>query len=102
MFKQGYESSPGGFKHLYFNVTWQTGVLWVLTVAYSLALYESVKLLVSLALGGRLRTRPAVMFLGSVYPHVYGWWMFFNYVNDGFYSQLWHQVTTLKMIIPSP
>ena len=32
------------------------------------------------------------LLLSSVYPHYYGWWGFFNYLNEDFYSQWWHQV----------
>ena len=31
------------------------------------------------------------LFLLSVYPHYYGWWMAFNYINDDFYLQVKHQ-----------
>ncbi|CAH1789241.1 unnamed protein product [Owenia fusiformis] len=29
---------------------------------------------------------------GSIYPHYYSWWMWFNYLNDEFYSQWNHQM----------
>jgi len=32
------------------------------------------------------------LLLSSIYPHYYGWWGFFNYLNEDFYSQWWHQV----------
>ena len=31
-------------------------------------------------------------FLGSVYPHYYAWWAYFNYINDDFYEQCIHQL----------
>jgi len=92
VFKEGYEKSPGRYKHIYFNTTWQTGLIWAITVAFMLALYESLKYLMGLWLTEQLSVWVAFMFLSSVFPHVYGWWMYFNYINDGFYSQLWHQL----------
>ena len=26
----------------------------------------------------------------DIYPHYYSWWMYFNYINDAFYSQIKH------------
>ncbi len=33
-----------------------------------------------------------LLLLSSFYPHYYGWWNFFSYLNEGFYSQWWHQI----------
>ena len=33
-----------------------------------------------------------VLFLTSIYPHYYGWWGLFNYINEGFYFQWYHQL----------
>ena len=90
-FKAGYETGAGIYKHVYFNTTWQTGVMWAITLGYVLALYECVRHLASLHTRGRLRWRFAVLFLASVYPHYYAWWTVWNYLNDDFYEQMWHQ-----------
>ena len=32
-----------------------------------------------------------LLLLGSLYPHYYSWWAYFNAFNDEFYSQFLHQ-----------
>ena len=90
-FKAGYETGAGIYKHVYFNTTWQAGAMWSLTLVYVAALYECVKYLATLRARGRLRARFAALFLASVYPHYYAWWTVWNYLNDDFYEQMWHQ-----------
>jgi len=92
IFKGGYERGAGIYKHIYFNVTLQTFVIWSITVTSIIALYESVKYLINLALYNQLRYRMLIVFLSSVYPHYYSWWSNFNYFNDDFYSQFSHQM----------
>jgi len=70
-------------------VTW---LIWTLTLVAVLALYESVKYLLSLFSRKQLRYRMVLCFLGSVYPHYYAWWAYFNYINDDFYEQCIHQL----------
>ena len=33
-----------------------------------------------------------ILFLSVLYPHYYAWWAYFNYFNDDFYKQFWHQM----------
>ena len=42
----------------------------------------------------------AILFFSSIYPHYYAWWSYFNYYNDDFYSQCWHQLffTVTEMV----
>lgn len=92
VFKAGYETGAGSYKHVYFNATWQAGAMWALTLAAALLLYEAVRYLAALHLRGRLRPRLALLFLSSVYPHYYAFWTAWGYLNDDFYDQLAHQL----------
>jgi len=66
-------------------------MMWVVTLVMVTLLYESTKYLLRLAMAGRLRWRMGVLAVASVYPHYYGWWATWNYLNDDFYSQVCHQ-----------
>jgi hypothetical protein len=52
-----YETGAGTYKHVYFNATLQTFLLWTLTLGAVVALYESIKYLI------RLLARQQVPFL---------------------------------------
>ena len=56
-----------------------------------LGLYEAIRHVFTALIYGCARPRMAVLFLSSIFPHVYGWWANFNYFNDEYYSQWWHQ-----------
>jgi hypothetical protein len=92
VFKAGYETGTGSYKHVYFNATWQAGALWIIALTASVLLYEAVGRLVRLQARGRLRPRMAVLFLASVYPHYYAVWTLWGYFNDDFYEQVAHQL----------
>ena len=32
-----------------------------------------------------------LLFISSIFPHYYAWWMYFNYYNDDYFAQWWHQ-----------
>ncbi len=32
-----------------------------------------------------------ILFLSVIFPHYYAWWAYFNYYNDDYYNQFWHQ-----------
>ncbi len=49
LFKGGYERGAGIYKHIYFNVTIQTFLIWSSTIVSVIALYESIKYLIGLA-----------------------------------------------------
>jgi len=91
VFKGGYETGAGIYKHIYFNATWQSWVIWATVIFFAICLYESVKYITLLAINKQLRYRMALVFLSSVYPHYYSCWVYFNYFNDDFYDQFWHQ-----------
>lgn len=91
-FKAGYETGAGSYKHVYFNVTLQTWVIWIMTISVVVAVYEAVKHLVRIAMAGKARWSMVALFLLAVYPHYYAWWAYFNYYNDDFYDQFGHQL----------
>jgi len=91
VFKGGYETGAGIYKHIYFNVTWQSWVIWAIVMFFAICLYESIKYITLLAIHRQLRYRMALVFLSSIYPHYYSCWVYFNYYNDDFYDQFWHQ-----------
>ncbi|XP_023324824.1 uncharacterized protein LOC111698662 isoform X2 [Eurytemora carolleeae] len=100
VFKAGYETGAGTYKHIYFNATLQTWIIWTFTLIYVIAVYESIKYILTLMIREQLRRRMVFLFLSSVYPHYYGWWCIFNYFNDDFYSQLLHQsVFTITEVV---
>ncbi len=41
-----------------------------------------------------------VLFLSVIYSHYYAWWAYFNYFNDDYYEQIWHQLlfTVTEMV----
>jgi len=88
VFKAGYETGAGSYKHIYFNATWQTGAMWALTLFAVLLLYEASKHLLGVWFAGRLRWRMAILALASIYPHYYGFWTLWGYLNDDFYEQV--------------
>jgi len=90
-FKMNYETSIPQYKHIYFNITSNTLKIWIATVLAILAFYESTRRACQLLLRNRLRTPMLLLFASSIYPHYYGWWSFFNYWNDDFYWQWYHQ-----------
>lgn len=92
VFKAGYETGTGSYKHVYFNATWQTGMMWACTLLTAILLYEAVKYLGNLYIQGRLRWRMAALFMAAVYPHYYAAWALWGYLNDDYYEQVWHQL----------
>ncbi|KAG7163969.1 uncharacterized protein LOC121872282 [Homarus americanus] len=92
IFKGIYERGPGGYKHVYFNITPNTLKIWFVTVLAVILLYETVKKVVRLYITGEIRWSMLVLLGASIYPHYYSWWSYFNYWNDDFYSQWNHQL----------
>lgn len=92
VFKAGYETGAGSYKHVYFNATWESAAMWAITLLPTILLYEAVKYLCRLWIQRRLRWRMVVLFIASVYPHYYAFWALWGYLNDDFYSQLSHQM----------
>lgn len=92
VFKGTYESGISGYKHMYFNATPQAAKMWILTVTFIIALYESMKYLIQLFHRKELRYSMFVLFASVVYSHYYSFWAYINYYNDDFYSQFYHQL----------
>ena len=81
-----------GYKHIYFNCTLNTLIIWTFTVMAVIGLYESIRHVFTALYYGCARPRMVVLFLSSVFPHFYGWWVYFNYYNDDYFRQWWHQL----------
>ena len=92
VFKVGYEKTPAGYKHVYFNVTANTMMIWIITVCAVITLYESTKHLFKLYWKNSLRLSMVLLFVCSIYSNYYTWWSYFNYINDDFYTQWMHQL----------
>ena len=77
---------------MYFNATEQSAKIWLLTVLYVIASYESFKYLLQLFYKRELRLTMFILFGSVVYSHYYSFWGYVNYYNDDFYSQFYHQM----------
>ena len=73
LFSAGYETGAGSYKHVYFNATSNTLVMWSITVVALVALYEAVRMTFVSLYMGRARPRMCVLFLSVLYPHYYAW-----------------------------
>ena len=91
-FLANYETGVAGYKHIYFNCTLNTLVIWAFTTLAVIGLYESIKHVFFCLYYNCSRPRMVVLFLASIYPHYYGWWANFNYYNDDYFHQWWHQM----------
>lgn len=94
----GSKSSYGSdFHHVMFNLTRETYWLALLTAFYFVLMTNAIKYFIGIALGYFFRTNDAsksdttsvcvltlVAFLSTFFPNIYGWWMWFNYLNDEF------------------
>ena len=89
--KGSYEGSAARYKHIYFNCTWNTFLIYAMVVATMLISYETTKNLVKLVTRQHARVSMVTLMALSVYPHYYTLWSYFNAYNDDFYEQFWHQ-----------
>lgn len=93
VFKGTYEGHEHiRYKHIYFNATVQTYIVWILTVCIIVAAYEAFKYIWTTFRAKELRMTMAFLFLLDIYPNYYSWWNYFNYLNDDFYDQFFHQL----------
>ncbi|XP_063421890.1 uncharacterized protein LOC134706676 isoform X1 [Mytilus trossulus] len=93
VFKGSYENQKKiGYKHMYFNATKQTFIMWTITMAAVLAFYELVKHLLRLYVERNLRYSMLFLIILSIYPQYFSWWVYLNYLNDDFYKQFVHQM----------
>lgn len=90
----GSYESPGktGYKHIYFNATFDTLIIWIMTFGTIIVAYEAFKRLLNLYSAGNLRWRMLLLFILDIYPNYFSYWVYFNYTNDGFYKQVYHQL----------
>lgn len=92
VFKANYETGVSGYKHVYFNCTSNTLIIWALTVMAVIGLYEAIRHIFTALYFNCARPRMVVLFLSSIFSHVYCWWAYFNYYNDDYFAQWWHQL----------
>ncbi len=76
---------------MYFNASWNTFIIYFLSVLTLVTAYEVVKQLTSLILRGDARVSMVTLLISSLYSHFYSFWVYFNIFNDDFYAQFWHQ-----------
>ncbi|XP_069111037.1 uncharacterized protein [Argopecten irradians] len=79
------------YKHVYFNATVQTFLIWIITVCHVIGAYEALKFLWVTLISREYRLSMMCLFLMDVYPIYYSWWNYLNYFNDDFYDQFTHQ-----------
>lgn len=87
-----YETGISSYKHVYFNATLNTYKIWIITVIAIIVFYEFGKHIFILIFRNQIRWRMAVLLVSIIYPHYYSWWSYFNYLNDDFYFQWYHQM----------
>lgn len=80
------------YKHLYFNATFQTLVIWITLLASIIVAYETLSRLLGLFRKKKIRWRMFILFVANLYPNYFSLWSFFNYINDEFYGYFMHQI----------
>jgi magnesium-transporting ATPase (P-type) len=91
IFRGRYEWPPSSYKHVYFNCTRNTLLIWLVAALGIIALYESIRRIVSLIRTKNINLSMLALFVASIYPHYYGWWGLFSYLNEDYYPQWYHQ-----------
>jgi len=92
IFRGRYEWPPSAYKHLYFNSTSNTLKIWIVVLLGVISLYECLRYLCPLIWTKRVRMPMLALFIASLYPHYYGWWGMFSYLNEDYYAQWYHQM----------
>lgn len=80
-----------GYKHIYFNLTRNSLIIWTFTILAIILVYEATKYVIHLKSEGMLRTSMFFLLVASLYPNYYSWWSYFNAWNDDFFGQFIHQ-----------
>ncbi|XP_067950857.1 uncharacterized protein [Watersipora subatra] len=103
IFRGHYEHPPcTDYKHWYFNATLNAYKIWCLVVVGLIVAYECFKHILSCFMDKDIRYTMTILFLSTIYPHYYSWWNYFNYYNEQFYEQWYHQLYfTISEIISS-
>ena len=86
-----YEEYPARYKHVYFNCTKNTLLIYITIAVLIIGTYQISASLVKYYLKGQLRYSMACLLITSIYPHYYTGWAYINAFNDEFYEQFWHQ-----------
>ncbi|XP_067951161.1 uncharacterized protein [Watersipora subatra] len=103
VFRGHYEHPPcSKYKHWYFNATSNAFKIWCLVVFGLMLAYECFKHILSCLMDKDIRYSMTILFISTIYPHYYSWWNYFNYYNEQFYDQWYHQLYfTISEIISS-
>jgi hypothetical protein len=83
---------PPVYKHVYFNMRFETACLLALIFGSLLGLTTIIQKIVCCVADGTCDKSVIALVALSIYPNFYGLWCVFNYVNDRFYPMLWSQV----------
>ncbi|ESO05071.1 hypothetical protein HELRODRAFT_124583, partial [Helobdella robusta] len=92
IFRGNYEWPPSMYKHVYFNTNLTTFKIWIISCLGVITCYEATKKILMIIKSKCTRLPMLVLLLSSLYPHYYGWWNFFQYLNEEFYDQWYHQL----------
>jgi hypothetical protein len=68
-----YEAGVAKYKHMYFNATYNTFKIWVITMVCAIILYECTKNIVSICFDRQLRYKMVLLFILSMFSHYYSW-----------------------------
>jgi len=73
------------YRHIYFNLTQGSQQLFSISLVFFVLLTLAIKQLIVLILTKRkyVSLPLVVAVVATAYPNFYGYWMFFNYINDG-------------------
>ncbi|ESO05072.1 hypothetical protein HELRODRAFT_191581 [Helobdella robusta] len=92
IFKGRYEWPPSRYKHVYFNTNLTTFKIWIIICLGVITCYEVTKKILMIIKSKCTRLPMLVLLLSSLYPHYFSWWNFFQYLNEEFYDQWYHQL----------
>ncbi len=92
LFLGRYEWPPSAYKDVYFNATPTTFKIWIVILLGILGLYETLRYIFDMVWTKKLRFIMLAVLISALYPHYYGWWGLFNYLNEGYHGQWGHQI----------
>jgi hypothetical protein len=83
---------PEGYKFIYINYEIDTIVILTMIFFYILLSERILTYFVKLIFGGKLNLICAIIFFCQIQPNIFGIGAMFNYLNDRYYDQIYHQV----------
>lgn len=93
LFAGSYErQGKSTYKHVYFNATFEMLVVWLMTLGVIIVSYESFKHIHNIYCKKLIRWKMLFLFILDIYPNYYSYWVYVNYINDGYYHQFFHQL----------